>query len=174
MTSMFIKPAGRPEQLAALHFSMDSALIEIMPHTRTTAETVTLLKDFSRKIGHLPIVLNREQPGHLVNTMLMSLNNAALTLAANGVADPHDIDRAWMKGVNTAIGPFGLLDLVGLKTALEISEYGAKVAGSSQVRKNVAYLRSIVEEGRLGKDAGYGFYNYPNPVFEQPEFLEPD
>jgi 3-hydroxybutyryl-CoA dehydrogenase len=173
LPSMFLKESGRPEKLAALHFIMGSNLTEIMPHARTSPETVELLEGFSRCIGHVSVTCKREQPGHLVNTMLMALNNAALTLAANGVAGFEDIDRAWMKATHERRGPFGLLDLVGLKTALEITEYGSRVTGSPQVKKNAEYLKAVVDQGGLGLNAGQGFYTYPNPAFEQPEFLEP-
>jgi 3-hydroxybutyryl-CoA dehydrogenase len=106
--------------------------------------------------------------------MLMSLNDAALTLAANEVAEFDDIDRAWMKATQVDRGPFGLLDLVGLDVALEITEYGARVTGSSQKRKNAEYLRRFVEQGRLGIKGGIGFYSYPNPEYRQPGFLDLD
>lgn len=174
LPSMFVKASGRPAKLAALHFIMGSELTEIMPHPGTSPETVELLRDFSKRIGHLSVTCKREQPGHLVNTMLMALNNAALTLAANGVSDPQDIDRAWMKATHERRGPFGLLDLIGLKTALEISEYGSRVTGSPQVKKNADFLRSVVEQGRLGMQSGQGFYTYPDPAFRQPGFLADD
>lgn len=173
MPSMFIGASKRPERLAALHFVMGSTLTEIMPHNRTAPETVQILEQFSARIGHTSVVCRREQPGHLVNTMLMALNTSALTLAANGVAEPEDIDRAWMLSTHSVIGPFGLLDLVGLKTALEITEYGARMTAQAQVSKNADYLRAMVEQGRLGRPNGHGFYDYPDPAFEQPEFLAP-
>lgn len=173
MPSMFIGASKRPDRLAALHFVMGSTLTEIMPHNRTAPETVQLLEQFSAKIGHTSVICWREQPGHLVNTMLMALNTSALTLAANGVADPHDIDRAWMLSTHSVIGPFGLLDLVGLKTALEITEYGARMTAQAQVSKNADYLRAMVEQEKFGRPNGHGFYDYPDPAFEQPDFLDP-
>jgi 3-hydroxybutyryl-CoA dehydrogenase len=78
-----------------------------------------------------------------------------------------------MKATHENRGPFGLLDLVGLKTALEITEYGSRVTGSPQVRKNADFLRAAIENGGLGLAAGHGFYTYPDPAFEGPEFLSP-
>lgn len=171
MPSMLTASTGRPDRFAALHFIMDSAMTEIMPHDRTSPETVAKLDEFSRRIGHMPFHCLREQPGHLVNTMLMSLNNAGLMLAANGVASYEDVDRAWMKSTRSPCGPFGWLDLVGLDTALEIAEYGARTTGSAQTKKNAEYLRQFVEQGRLGVKSGHGFYTYPDPIFGRPEFL---
>lgn len=174
MPSMLLASTGRPDRFAALHFVMDSAMTEIMPHDRTSPETVAKLDEFSRRIGHLPFHCRREQPGHLVNTMLMSLNNSGLMLAANGVASFEEIDRAWMKATRSPCGPFGWLDLVGLDTALEIAEYGARTTGSAQTKKNAEFLRQYVDLGLLGVKSGQGFYTYPDPKFAQPDFLTLD
>lgn len=171
MPSMLLASTGRPDRFAALHFLMNTAMTEIMPHDRTSPETVEQLDAFSRRIGHMPVHCRREQPGHIVNTMLMSLNNAGLTLAANGVATYEEVDRAWMKSTGAVRGPFGWLDLVGLDTALEISEYGARATGSSQTKKNAEFLKQWVDQGLLGVKSGQGFYTYPNPEYDRPEFL---
>jgi 3-hydroxybutyryl-CoA dehydrogenase len=171
MPSMLLASTGRPDKFAALHFLMNSAMTEIMPHDRTSPETIARLGEFSKRIGHLPVYCRREQPGHLVNTMLMSLNNAGLTLAANGVASFEEVDRAWMKATEAVRGPFGWLDLVGLDTALEITEYGARATGSSQTRENAEFLKQYVDKGLLGVKSGQGFYSYPHPKYEQPQFL---
>jgi len=171
MPSMFVAATGRPSQFAALHFIMDSDLIEIMPHSGTDPATITALQKFAERIGHLAITCRKEQPGHLVNTMLISLNDAALTLAANGVASYEEIDRAWIMATHVDRGPFGLLDLVGLDTALEVTNYAAGVTGSKQKRKNAQFLQQFVDQGRLGMKNGVGFYSYPNPAYQDPRFL---
>jgi 3-hydroxybutyryl-CoA dehydrogenase len=171
MPSMLLAASGRPDRFAALHFVMNCPMTEIMPSDRTSPETVARLEHFSRRIEHLPLRCHREQPGHLVNTMLMSLNNAGLTLVANGVASFEEVDRAWMKSTGSPRGPFGWLDLVGLDTALEIAEYGARATGSSQTKKNCELLKQYVEKGLLGVKSGQGFYTYPGAKFEQPSFL---
>jgi 3-hydroxybutyryl-CoA dehydrogenase len=171
MPSMLLAATGRPDRFAALHFVMNSAMTEIMPTDRTSPDTIATLEQFSRRIEHLPIRCHREQPGHLVNTMLMSLNNAGLTLVANGVASFEEVDRAWMKSTGSPRGPFGWLDLVGLDTALEIAEYGARATGSSQTKKNCELLRQYVDQGLLGVKSGQGFYTYPGAAFEHPQFL---
>ncbi|MEX2287214.1 MAG: 3-hydroxyacyl-CoA dehydrogenase NAD-binding domain-containing protein [Planctomycetaceae bacterium] len=171
MPSMMVAATGRPDRFAALHFLMECDMTEIMSHDRTSAETVAALEAFSRRIGHVPVRCRREQPGYLVNTMLMALNGAALTLVANGVAAFEDVDRAWMKATQAIRGPFGWLDLVGLDIALEITQYGAKATGSAQTKKNGEYLKQLVDRGHLGVKSGQGFYSYPGPAYQQPQFL---
>src|SRR5690606_8587459 len=129
-----------PDRLAAVHFSIEGGIIEIMPHPGTAPETVAALQRFAARLRHLTVVCNREQPGYLVNTMLMALNSSALMLAVNGVASYQDVDRAWMKAIGVARGPFAMLDVVGLDPAWQITDYGARWTGNAQTKKNADYL----------------------------------
>ncbi len=174
LPSMFAQAAGRPAQVAALHFHQlvwDSNVVDIMPHAGTSPEIVELLQAFARSIGQIPIVLHKENYGYVFNAMLNALNTAALSLAANGVAAVEDVDRAWMGVMKTSIGPFGILDLVGLETAWDITQYWAKTLHDAQLQANADFIKSYIEGGRLGLKNGQGFYDYPNPAYQQPGFL---
>ena len=83
----------------------------------------------------------------------------------------HDVDRAWMKASHSPRGPFGWLDLVGLDTALEITEYGARATGRAEIHKIADLLKQYVERGLLGVKNGRGLYSYPNPEHQRREFL---
>jgi 3-hydroxybutyryl-CoA dehydrogenase len=116
--SMFAEATGRPGQFAALHFHSlvwDSNVVDIMPHPGTAPETVAVIQAFARRISQIPIVLHKESHQYVFNAMLGALNTAALKQAVDGVATVEDIDRAWMGVMKTPIGPFGIMDLVGLK-----------------------------------------------------------
>ncbi len=172
--SMFAEATGRPAQFAALHFHQfvwESNVVDIMPHPGTAPEIVDLLLAFAKRIGQIPIVLKKESYGYVFNAMLNALNGAALTLAANNVASVEDIDRAWLAVMKTQIGPFGILDLVGLETAWHITQYWATTLNDAQLQKNADFLKSYIDRGRLGVKNGQGFYFYPNPAFQQPGFL---
>lgn len=182
MPSMFAKVTGRPAQFAALHFHQyvwDSRVVDVMPHPGTSEETVELLLAFAKRIGQIPIFLKKENYGYVFNAMLTSVTREALTLAANGVASVEDIDRAWMRIMKMPIGPFGILDLVGLKTALDIDKYFAKALRRSTSRRylrnqfqtNADFLKEYVDKGWLGVKSGRGFYIYPDPAYKQPGFL---
>jgi 3-hydroxybutyryl-CoA dehydrogenase len=174
--SMFAKATGRPAQFAALHFHQPvwvANVVDIMPHPGTSEETVVVLCDFARRIGQIPIVLKKESHGYVFNTMLSAVNREALTLAANGIASVEDVDRAWMGVMKMPIGPFGIMDLVGIDTVWHITNYWAKrLFFNRQLGVNARFLKEYVDKGWLGVKSGKGFYTYPDPAYQQPGFVE--
>ena len=175
--SMFAEATGRPAQFSALHFHQnvwDSNVVDIMPHAGTSQETVELLYAFARRIGQIPILLRRENHGYVFNAMLNALNRAALSLAARGVASVEDIDRAWMGVMKTPVGPFGILDHIGLQTAWDITQYWAHELGDPELQANADFIKGYLDQGRFGVKSGQGFYSYPRPAFAQPGFLAGD
>jgi 3-hydroxybutyryl-CoA dehydrogenase len=172
--SMFAEATGRPAQFAAFHFHhvvWVSNVVDIMPHPGTAPETVDLLRAFARRIGQIPIICQKESHGYVFNAMLNALNRAALTLVANGVASVQDVDRAWMGVMKMSIGPFGILDGVGLDTAWDITAHWAKALGDPQLRRNADFLKQYVDQGHLGAKSERGFYTYPSPAYQRPGFL---
>jgi 3-hydroxybutyryl-CoA dehydrogenase len=172
--SMIADATGRAAQFAALHFHgyvWVSNVVDIMPHPGTAPETVALLAGFARRIGQIPIVLKQETPGYVFNSMLGAVNREAMRLVANGIATVEDVDRSWMGVMRMPIGPFGILDQVGIETAWHITEWAAGATGDPLLRVNADFLKSYVERGWLGLKTGRGFYTYPDPLFERPEFL---
>lgn len=173
--SQFAKASGRPDRLLALHFHPPvwaHNIVDVMPHKSTDPEVTACVLDFARRIGQMPIHLKRENHSYVFNTMFSAVNREALTLAANGVASIEEIDRAWMGIMEMSIGPFGLMDLVGLDTVWHISHYWARrVFFMRQLKKNADFVKSYVDRGWLGVKSGRGFYSYPNPVFQRPDFI---
>jgi 3-hydroxybutyryl-CoA dehydrogenase len=172
--SMFAEATGRPAQFAALHFHQcvwESNVVDIMPHPGTAPETVELLQAFAQRIAQIPIILKKENYGYVFNAMLNALNRAALSLAARGVASVEDIDRAWMGVMKTGVGPFAILDRIGLQTAWDITRYWAEALNDPELQANADFLRQYLDQGRLGVKSGHGFYSYPNPAYAQPDFL---
>ena len=175
LPSMFAAATGRPERFCALHFHLpvwDANVADVMPHPGTDPAVVATVTAFARRIGQFPIVLGREQSGYVFNTMLNALLGAALELAANGVAPLADVDRAWMGIMHTAVGPFGIMDAVGLDTVWKITDYWAGVSGSPRLRANADFVKGYLDEGRLGHKTGGGFYDYPEPAYRRPGFLQ--
>jgi 3-hydroxybutyryl-CoA dehydrogenase len=172
--SMVAAATGRPARFAALHFHSlvwDSNVVDIMPHPGTAQETVEALTVFARRIGQIPIVIQKENYGYVFNAMFNELNTAAISLAANGVASPEDVDRAWMGVMKMPIGPFGWLDGVGLKTVWDITQYWAAATGDVQLQANADFLKQYVDKNWLGVKTGQGFYSYPDPAYARPGFL---
>ena len=163
LPSMYAGATGRPERFAAFHFHQhvwEANVVDIMPHPGTSEETVELLRAFAERIGQIPIVLWKEQPGYVFNTMLNALVGSALTLAVNGVASVEDIDRAWTGVTKMLVGPFGIMDAVGLDLAWHIAESVAKITGDPHAQSQADFLRQYVDKGWLGLKSGRGFYTY--------------
>lgn len=172
--SMFADATGRPEKFAALHFHdvRITNIVDIMPHPGTSPETTNIIKHFAEKMGQLPIVLHKENNGYVFNTMLSNLFATALTLAERNIASVEDIDRSWMGIMHTVIGPFGIMDQVGLKTVYTITDYWAKQRNDPQAKANAAYVKQMIDKGYLGAQSKHGFYTYPEPNYLQPDFLK--
>jgi 3-hydroxybutyryl-CoA dehydrogenase len=171
--SMFAEDTGRPEKLAALHFHDLRAnnIVDLMPHPGTDPNVTELVHAFAVSIGQIVIVLHREHSGYVFNSMLSSLFSSALTMASRNVAAIEDIDRSWMGVMHTAMGPFGIMDQVGLSTVWVITDYWAKKTGDAQAQANADFLKQYVERGHLGFKTNRGFYSYPNPAYTSPDFL---
>ena len=170
--SMFADATGRPDRFLAFHFHdiQLTDVVDVMPHPGTSPQAIELVRGFAERLGQTVIMLERENFGYVFNAMLSDLFKSALTLAANGVAAVEDIDRAWMGVLQAPMGPFGMMDSVGLTTVWKINDYWAKATGDAQMTANAAFLKVLIDDGRLGKKSGAGFYSYPKPLFQQPGF----
>lgn len=174
LPSMFAQATGRPDRFAALHFhdTRFTNIVDIMPHPGTSKKTMLLIEAFAKKIGQVAIVLQKESNGYVFNAMLMTLLESAQTLAARQVASVEDIDRSWMGVMHTMMGPFAIMDSIGIDTVYKITDYWAKKTGNSQQEANALFLKQYVDKGDLGVKTGRGFYTYPDPAFQKPGFIE--
>lgn len=171
--SQFAEASGRPENLCALHFHnvAITKIVDIMPHPKTSKKTIEVVTQFARKIDQIPIVLSRENNGYVFNNMLMAVCESALSLVTDEVASIEDIDRSWMGVMHTFVGPFAIMDSIGLETVWKITDYWAEKSSDPQTKTNAAFLKKYVDAGYLGIKTGQGFYTYPDPVFGKPDFL---
>ena len=173
LPSMFAEVTGRPEKFLALHFHdlRTSTVVDIMPHSGTNEETIHVVQGFAKRMELIDILLRKESSGYVFNAMFAAFLGSAQTLAANDIASIEDIDRAWMGVMNMPIGPFGLMDSVGIDTAWMVTAYWAKQTGDAQSQKNADFLKQFVDRGEVGQKTGKGFYRYPGPLFRQPGFI---
>ncbi|MEW6666425.1 MAG: 3-hydroxyacyl-CoA dehydrogenase [Thermodesulfobacteriota bacterium] len=171
--SMFAEATGRPERLVALHFHdlRTNNIVDVMPHPGTAPEVVALVCAFAERLGQIVILVRREHSGYVFNTMLSSLFSSALLLASGDIAAIEDIDRSWMGVMHMPMGPFGIMDQIGLSTVWSITDYWARKTGDAQARTNADFLKRYVDKGHLGFKTGQGFYSYPNPAYSDPKFL---
>lgn len=164
LPSMFASDTGRPEKYLALHFAneiwrMPSA--EIMPHAGTDMHYVDEVADFAASIRMVPLKIMKEQPGYLLNSLLVPLLGAGLSLWASDISDPETIDRAWTLGTGSNAGPFHMMDVVGLTTVYNVFKMnpGAEKPGTVQ-HEITTRLSSMIEAGKLGMARGEGFFKY--------------
>jgi 3-hydroxyacyl-CoA dehydrogenase len=167
---------GRPERFLHLHFATpvwQHNIAEIMAHPRTDPAVCETLIAFSRQMGMVPIPLNKEQPGYVLNALLVPFLLAALQLFVDGVTDYQTIDKTWMIAKDAENGPFGSIDQIGIATAYNIMRNMAEQNRQSGAARIAAYLKEhFIDTGKLGVDTGEGFYTYPNPAYLAPNFLK--
>lgn len=174
LPSMFAAATGRPALFAALHFHpyvWDSNIVDIMPHSGTSAETMHLLQNFSTQIGQIPIVLSKENSSYVFNSMINAVISTALNLVIEGVASIEDVDRSWMGIMKLPVGPFGSMDQIGLDVLLDVHKCWAGIIRDRQLLARIAFLEKYVAKGRLGVKTQQGFYTYPNPAYTMPSFV---
>lgn len=153
--------SGRPDLTVGIHFfnpATTMPLVEVVRAASTSDETVAAAESFARRCGKEPVhVLDR--PGFIVNALLFPYLNSAVKMLEAGTASMPDIDAAMKGGCNHPMGPFELLDLVGLDVAVSI--LGALHRGfGDPALEPAATLRTLVSEGKLGRKTKQGFYSY--------------
>ncbi len=151
----------RPERFLGLHFFNPvhiMKLVEIVVHESTSAETREEALTVVRGLGKEPIVV-KDSPGFASSRLGLVLGLEAMRMLEQGVASAADIDMAMELGYNHPMGPLRLTDLVGLDVRLSIAEYLHRTLGGTQFEPP-AILRQLVAEGKLGRKAGHGFYDW--------------
>ncbi|HEV2131623.1 MAG TPA: 3-hydroxyacyl-CoA dehydrogenase family protein, partial [Longimicrobiaceae bacterium] len=159
--SRIAEATRRPERVVGLHFFNPvhiMKLLEVVRGRETSQETLDASLEFARRIGKEPIVVT-DTPGFASSRLGVVLGLEAMRMVEQGVASPQDIDKAMELGYNHPMGPLRLTDLVGLDVRLGIAEYLHGELGGEQYRPP-EILRRMVEEGRLGKKSGRGFYEW--------------
>lgn len=149
---------GRPSRFCAFHFHdvFYSKIVDIMPHPGTDAEVIEILQDFGQKLKQVPVVLKKENHGYIFNAMLLSFLGAAGKLLVNEVATIEDIDKSWMVNFHVPMGPFAILDSIGLDTAWHVTHQ----LPDAHSKAFAALLKTYLDAGKLGEKSGEGFYRY--------------
>ena len=165
LPSDLVDATGRPEKFLALHFAnliWVNNTAEVMGTPATSPEVFRAVVEFARGMGMVPIELKKEQPGYVLNSLLVPLLNAASALLVKGVADPETVDTTWRIGTGAPFGPFQIMDVVGLRTVHAVS-----VAGGPEGRAFAEMIqRDYLDRGATGRESGEGFYSYPAPSAE--------
>jgi 3-hydroxybutyryl-CoA dehydrogenase len=152
---------GDPGRLVGMHFFNPvhlMQLVEVVWSPATSDPVRDAAVAFVRRLGKEPVVV-RDSPGFASSRLGIVLGMEAIRMVEEGVASPEDIDKAMELGYRHPMGPLKLTDLVGLDVRLGIAEYLHETLGSEAFRPPTL-LRRMVEEGKLGKKSGKGFYDW--------------
>jgi 3-hydroxybutyryl-CoA dehydrogenase len=158
LPSAIADATGRPERFLALHFANNiwrQNTAEIMGTPATDTAIADEVEAFAVAIGMVPIRLHKEQPGYVLNSLLIPFLSAAAELLVKGVATPETIDTTWRVATGAPAGPFQIYDVVGLRTAYAIASADPRAALFA------AYLKEhYLDKGLFGVESGEGFYRY--------------
>jgi 3-hydroxybutyryl-CoA dehydrogenase len=150
----------RAEHCVGMHFFNPvpkMKLLEIVRALETSEETVKTCVEVGWRMGR-EVVVVRESPGFITSRINAMIGNEAFYMLQEGIASAADIDKAIKLGLNHPMGPFELVDLVGLDVRLNILEYLHKTLGDKY--RPCPLLAQYVKAGRLGRKAGRGVYEY--------------
>ena len=173
----FAEATGRPEKFCALHFAnliWSLNIGEVMAHQATSEQTLIDVTRFAIEIGMVPIPVEKEYNGYVCNALLVPIMQAAQSLITNGVSTPEYVDRTYMiVNRGCAVGPCGLMDIVGMKTCFDILNYWGEFNKDDDMIANAQYIKEhFLDKGLQGMQGGQGYYSYPNPSYQAADFIE--
>ncbi len=151
---------GNPGRMGGMHFFNPvhkMKLVEVVRALETTDAAIATMVDVAQRMGK-ETVLIRESPGFITSRINAMIGNEAFYMLQEGVASARDIDKALKLGLNHPMGPFELVDLVGLDTRLSILQYLHRTLGEKF--RPCPLLEQHVKGGRLGRKVGKGVYDY--------------
>jgi len=168
--------SGRPEKCINTHFYLPLQgmnMTDLAPGTKTLPEVMEKGEAWIRSLNCIPLRVNKEILGFCFNSIWRAIKKQALYMWGNDFADFRDIDRAWRIFTKTPFGPFSLMDSVGLDVVYDIEMVYYNNSKDPKDKPPDALLKKI-KEGELGVKTGKGFYTYPNPEIQNPDFLNPN
>jgi 3-hydroxybutyryl-CoA dehydrogenase len=136
-------------------------LLEVVRALETDEDTLATAVEVGKRMGKEVVVI-KESPGFITSRINAMIGNEAFYMLQEGIASAADIDKALKLGLNHPMGPFELVDLVGLDTRLNILEYLHKSLGEKY--RPAPLLVQYVKAGRLGRKSGRGVYEYPDSL----------
>jgi len=152
----------RPRKCVGMHFFNPvhkMKLLEVVRALETDDETIAAATEVGLRMGKEVVVI-KESPGFITSRINAMIGNEAFYMLQEGIASAEDIDKALKLGLNHPMGPFELVDLVGLDTRLHILEYLHKTLGEKF--RPAPLLVQHVKAGRLGRKTGRGVFDYPD------------
>lgn len=168
-----IAPAvARQERFGALHSHLGSLLFDIVGGTSAAPQTIDVLVRYVHSLHGTPIVHTKELRGYVANVLFGAVNSASLRLVIERLGSPEDVDRAWMTFQQARMGPFAMMDFIGLDVVADVTAVSLQdKLFHDEARQIIVFLQPYVDRGDLGVKTGCGFYAYPQPEYLHPDFL---
>ncbi|MGB4548384.1 MAG: 3-hydroxyacyl-CoA dehydrogenase NAD-binding domain-containing protein [Syntrophales bacterium] len=167
--------SGRPERCINTHFYLPLQgmnMVDLMAGTKTLPEVMKKGDAWIRSLGCVPLRVKKEILGFCFNSVWRAIKKQTLYMWGNDFVDFRDIDRAWQIFTKMKVGPFGLMDTVGLDTVYNIEMVYYNDSKDPKDKPPDALMEKI-KKNELGVKTGKGFYTYPNPEFLREDFLNP-
>lgn len=154
------------KRFAHLHFHVPvlrDSVVDIVAGSQTDESILTRLEDLVTAIGAKPLRLRNEHPGYIFNWMLQSVLRSAMELVARDVVDPEDVDASWKSVTGMPLGPFGMMDQIGLDVIEQVLA-NSRWMDLEEVptEKLLEMIRAKTKDGKLGRKTCQGFYRYEN------------
>ncbi|MBX5443824.1 MAG: 3-hydroxyacyl-CoA dehydrogenase family protein, partial [Sphaerobacter sp.] len=165
-----------PSRLLNTHFynlPWQRSGVELMTCGQTDPAVIDRVEAFLRDVGFVPVIVRGESTGFIYNRIWRAIKRESLRVVAEGLATPEEVDRLFCLAMGTQLGPFGLMDRVGLDVVADIERHYAAESGRPEDGPP-AFLEEMVRAGRLGIKTGHGFYDYPDPPFTRPAWPPPE
>jgi 3-hydroxybutyryl-CoA dehydrogenase len=160
--SQIASATRRPDRVVGTHFFSPvpmMALCELVRGNETSDAALARAREFAEALGKTCVVVERDVAGFVTSRLLVAFLNEAIALVEAGIATPADIDLACKLGFGHAMGPLATLDLTGLDVILHAAQTIYDESGEAKFAPPTL-LRQMVTDGRLGRKAGHGFYDY--------------
>ena len=159
-SSAFADSVKNPARLLNSHFLMPPGItpVELMSCGQTDPAVIQLLVDVLPGYGLTPYVVQRESMGFIFNRIWAAIKRECLMVVAEGVSTPEEVDRIWRLSLGTALGPFRMMDRIGLDIALAVEEHYATIRDGIPAAPR-ELLRDYVDMGFLGLKSSRGFYD---------------
>lgn len=162
VSSMIADVTGRPEKVCNMHFfnpALVMKCVEVVRGPHTSDDTAKVTMELSKKLNKIPVLLNKEVYGFLVNRIVNVIHQEALYLFDTGVATLEDIDSAVVNALGHPMGPFRLLDLTGIDLAYDIAMERYAETGLPEDKPSPTIVGKFIK-GEWGEKVGKGFYEY--------------
>jgi len=159
-SSDFADSVKNPARLLNTHFLMPPGItpVELMSCGQTDPAVIQLLVDVLPGYGLTPYVVQRESMGFIFNRIWAAIKRESLTVVAEGVSTPTDVDEMWKLNMGSKSGPFRLMDAVGLDIVLEIENHYLNSFPNLPTTAR-DFVKRYVDAGKIGRKSGEGFYN---------------